>query len=778
VSWQKELPPIAIAHHNGDQFMMADLRLTWRGLRRQPAFVAIAVCTLALGIGVNTAVFSLVKTFVWMQLPVRQIERVIYVTTELRDEFEPLSEADYLDVRARVTTCAEWLAAESDAFLISAPGGTPERFFGERLSAEGVQWLGVKAHLGRWFGPDDDKPAAPPTVVLSHRHWREQHQGDSGILGRQLKINGEWATVIGVAEEGFQLTVGGDAWMPLRLPAVSAKPRRERNLRVLGRLKPGVSRAQARAELAAIGRQLAAEHPDTHRDLRLGARQMQDMFIAGVPSNFQRMSVAAFCVLLIACVNVANLLLARGAGRQRELAVRLALGATRGSLVRLWLRETLVLAGAGAGLGLGLAAGLLKLLRWQFQSGRWQMPYWMHFDLDGKSLVFVVAAAGASCLLAGLVPAWRLSRPDLNAALRDSARGATGFALGRFMQVLVVIEVALSCALLVLAGMNIRSMFNIASARLGYEPAGVFCGSVYLSGPAFAGVDRQVGGARELLAQLVVRPEVAAAAIVTTEPTWQDWADIVAENQVAGAPRQRVARTEIMGDYFSVLGIRRLRGRAFDEHDTRTAERVAIINPILAERIWPGQDPVGRRFRFDREGEAKPQPWITVVGVVAATLQGRFNEATTAQVYTPLAQHDDAAYFAVLTRTRPGDPAQLAPVVRQVVRSLNPDLAVINPDTLTGRVERAKAGRRLWVPTYLLFGAVALALAAVGLYGVMSYGVARRIPEIGVRVALGATPRQISWLIARQAGGQLLGGLLAGTVIAYFFARHFGTYFF
>jgi predicted permease len=406
------------------------------------------------------------------------------------------------------------------------------------------------------------------------------------------------------------------------------------------------------------------------------------------------------------------------------------------------------------------------------------MPYWVRFDLDEKSLVFVVAAASVSCLLAGLVPAWRLSRPNLNVALRDSARGSTGAALGRFMHVLVAVEIALSCALLVLTGLNIRSMLNIASARLGYETAGVFAGSVYPSGPAYPTADRRLAFVRGFLERLNAHPDVVGAAATTTEPTWQSMAGIVIEQRTAGDARQQVACAAVQGDYFGVLGIRRLRGRAFDERDSRTAERVAIINPVLAERAWPGVDPIGRRFRFGREGDPKPRPWITVVGVVAATLQGRFYDKETAQVYVPLTQHDDVGYVTVYAKARGGDGANLASVLRQVLRHLDPDLAVINPATLTNRVERAKVGRRLWVPTYVLFGAAALVLAGVGLYGVMSYGVARRIPEIGVRMALGATPGRIVWLIVRQAGLQVLAGLLAGSVIAYFFARQFGTAFF
>jgi predicted permease len=326
--------------------------------------------------------------------------------------------------------------------------------------------------------------------------------------------------------------------------------------------------------------------------------------------------------------------------------------------------------------------------------------------------------------------------------------------------------------------MNVRSVLNMASARLGYETAGVFSGRFYVAGPAHAGAERQLEFARAVFERIRARPEVAAVALAGALPVHDRWADVQIENGAGGDASHRVATVGIMGDYLGVLGVRLLQGRSIDERDTRTAEKVALVNSVFAARAWPGRSPLGQRFRFGRREDTKPAPWLTVVGVVTPTVPGAFAETIAGQVYVPLAQGDEASFLSILTRARDGDAARQASPVRQVLQALDPNLPLLDPAPLEKAVGRVRQGRRLWAPTYLVFGCIALVLAGVGLYGVMSYSVSRRVPEIGVRVALGATPGQVAGLIARQAGGQLLAGLVTGSLIAYAAARQFGTYFF
>lgn len=760
--------------------MLSDLRLTWRTLAKSPGFVVIAVLTLTLGIGVNAAVFSIVNAVLLRGLPFPQADRLLAINTGRPRDGEPhssLSQAEFADLRAQQKSFTEVVAYTDGTLTISGPGADPERVTGCTLRGAGVPVLGVPIALGRWFTAADDAPAAPPTVVLGHALWANRYRSSADILGQQLKINGEWATIIGVAPQWFRFPNDSELWRPWRY--AKNEGRDNRYLQVFGRLKPDVSTAQARAELATIGGQWAADFVATNRDRELLARPLHDAFVdEGTRKLIWIMFGAVGLVLLIACANVANLLLARAAGRQKEISVRAALGSTRGRILRLLLTESLVLSVLGAALALPLAWGLMALLNRDLASAR-TPPYWMVFDLDAKGMAYIGALALMTTLAAGLWPAWRTSYTDVNVVLKDGGRGATGFALSRFTRALVIGEVALSCVLLVLAGLTIRTVVKAQTAPVGFETAGVLACRVALPETSYPDPVRQRQFWREVLERLAARPEIAAVGYAELKPTWESRVQVEFEGrprggeQGSGLPPQYASRCAVSGSYFATLGIKLTQGRIFDDRDAPTAMKVAIVSTRFAERHWPRENPLGQRFVYGWGLNVKPEDWITVVGVVAPTMQGEFNYdgEERPQTYVPYAQVGGLRYGSLFAKARGSEAAALTPVLRAVVRSLDDDLPIYYVETLAHMVTDARYFKGLFAWIFGLFGGVALVLAGVGLYGVMSYSVSQRTQEIGVRMALGAEPRDVLALLLREGGNRLAIGLALGLPAAYFAGR-------
>jgi putative ABC transport system permease protein len=752
--------------------MFSDLRLSVRTLAKSPLFCVVAIVTLGLGIGVNTAMFSIVNAILWRGLPFPEQERVVAVVgrneAEPRDRFG-LSWAEFDEFR-RVQRSLVDVAAYSDrTTTISGPGGDPERIAGTVMSAAGMTMLPGPLALGRWFTAEDDKPGAPGTIVLSHALWTNRFKADPAIIGQPVKVNSEWTTVVGVAAEGFQFPEEAGAFMPVRDLHVKEK-RDDRGLTVFGRLKPGVTLAQAHAEIAAFGAQLAKDHADTNRGISFGAQTLFERFSGDEDRQlFGVMLGAVLLVMLIACANVGNLLLARAAVREKELAVRAALGAGRARVVRLLLTETLLLSIAGASLGCAIAAGSLEIFRRAVLE--MHPPYWIHFDLDGAALLYAVGLAGASCLLAGLYPAWRNSRPDLNSVLKDAGRGSTSAGVGRFARMMIVGEVALSCLLLVLSGLTIRSVIQTQSLPVGFTTTGVFSGRVALLDREYDDVAKQKQFFTRLIERLRERPEIADFTISDMQPTWDNSQAILIEGrapEAAGKPPLTSSLKAVAPHFFSTLAIGVLQGRDFNDADTAESTRVAVVNTAFVQKYWPNQDALGRRFRMGAGKPGEDEHWLTVVGVVTPIMEGRFNSQPGPQAYVPFTQATDVRRMTVMAKARGGDAAALAPVLRQVVRSLNDDLPIYFAQTLDQMLDEARFSKRIIAWIFGVFGAVALVLAGVGLYGVMSYSVAQRTSEIGVRVALGATPGNVLSLVLRQSSWQLGLGLVLGLGVSFF----------
>ncbi len=758
--------------------MLADLRLSLRALRKSPGFAFVAVATLTLGIGVNTAMFGIVNALLLRGLPFPAQDRLLYVGgRQLKFGGRMgLSHLDLADYRAAQKSFEELAAYRVRSVNLSSTGTDPLWAVETQMSARGATLLRVPVVRGRWFQPEDEADGAPRVVVIGYALWQNRHGGNDAAVGQAIKVNGQLATIVGVAPKDFRFPQISDLWEPLS-PLLN-DPRDARYLDVFGRLRDGVAPEAAQAEFAAIAQRLATAHAETNENVGVQLERLHHQFL---DEDTRKLVVIMFgavgLVLLIACANLANLLLARAAVREKEIAIRTALGASRTQLMRLLLVETLVLSLAGAAGGLPLAYALLAALNAHLRSQ--VIPYWMVFDVDGAGIGYVVALAGITCLAAGLWPAWRMSRADVNAALKDGGRGSTGFSLSRFTRAMVIGEVILSTVLLVLSALTIRSVVNAQRSALGFRTTGIFTSRVTFSGTAYEKPQPRLDFMRELQRRLAARPEVEAVAFATRLPTQASRERVTIEDQPRdakdlGLASQFASEAAVSGSYFNALDVRLVDGRTFDDRDRRSTLPVAIVSTAFADAHWPHTNPIGKRFAYGEGGQVKPDDWRTVVGVVAAT-QGPFSREmiNVPQTYVPFAQEgSDTRYTVVFTRARgEHDPALLSDVVRQEVRAIDADQPVHSPRTLADAVAQAWFYKQLLAFIFGVFGVVALGLAAIGLYGVMSYSVSQRTQEIGVRMALGAEPGDVLAMILREGGLRLALGLAIGVVVAFFAGR-------
>jgi len=751
--------------------MTNDLKYALRSLSRNPLFALGAIATLALGIGVNSTIFTLANGALFRSLPgIAAPSELAWVSGLWLDRGRPggMSYLEYADYRNQTTGLFSNLMAFGPAPFSLGSGGEPQRIRGHFVSGSYFTTLGAVPFAGRLLQPSDDRPGAAPAAVVSYRVWHERF-GAADLVERPIVINGQQLTVVGVASDGFvgpELGQAADIWVPISvLPVINAAQAgwiEERGtlwLRVMGRLRSGTTTQQAQAALTGVAATLEQAYPDTNKKrtalvsgAATGVRPSERSEL--LPIAALLLTVTGL-VLLIACANVANLLLARGAGRSLEISIRAAVGASRWRLVRQLLTESLVLAGAGAAGGLLLSFWTSDLLVAQLPELDFRG---LHSSTDVRVLLFTAILAGASVCAFGLAPALTATRSALQPRLRETASAGGG--RSRLQGIFVVAQLSLSLVLLLAAGLSLRALQKAGAIDLGFNPRQVATASYDLALQNYP-VERRDLFRRELLARIDMIPGVSSGTIADLPPlSGTMFSTVVTSTRDGGdAVQGRAYMSSVGPRYFSTLEIPLLRGRAIGDEDRRGAPGAAVVNETLARQLWPGSDAVGRIVRFD-EGYS-----VQVIGVARDAKYDDATEDPRPFLYLSLAQHTQLDRETLIVRTA-GPSALTTPLLQAHIRSLDPALPVFDvrpfETVLRDRADKQRGISALFAG----FGLLALLLASLGLYGVMAYAVTRRTREIGVRLALGATPAQLTRLVAGDGLRLALTGVAVGAVLA------------
>jgi putative ABC transport system permease protein len=757
-----------------------DFKYAVRLLGRQPGISLTAVITLALGIGANSAMFSAVDAILLRSLPYQDPDRLVMVWEKRQAEgvFDNVvAPADYVDW-ARMNTVFESMAAFAPSSVDLTGVGDAVRIPAGVVSPPFFEVFKVRPALGRTFLAEEGTVGRHRVVMLMHGMWQRRFGSDPGIVGRKIVLNGVPHEIVGVLPASFEFadpTI--ELWAPLPFQGTSEPLSRAlHNFFVYARMKPGVTLDQARADMDRVGAQLTQEYPDTNRrhgawvsalsDQITGPRQRGTAQGHGLRKGLLLLFGAVAFVLLIACVNVANLLLARAAGRKREMAVRAALGAGRARLIGQTLMESSVLGIVGGAAGLVVAFWGIGVLR-QLAPGDTQVVGVAHLGLDWRVVFFTLILSLATGVLFGLLPAWHLAGQDVNAALKDGGRTA-GVGRRRLRLVLVVSEIALASLLLVGAGLTLRSFQSLLRTQPGFTAEGVLTSMVVLPGSRYRGEERLIAAAEQIEQRLAAIPGVRAAGVTSHLPlSGQDSRlGIVVEGREQTDSPTRAHPRSVTPGYFRAMGIQLAAGRFFTDTDRAGAPLVAIINETMARSYWPGQSPVGRRVSFTGNPNIRE-----VVGVIRDVHHWGVDAPVNPELYMPLAQSaTQGMTFVVATQ---GHPSALAGAVREQLRSFDKDLPLSNVRPMTEVASRSLTSHRAAMLLLGIFGVLALVLAAAGIYGVMAHLVALRSSEIGVRVTLGARPSALLGLILKEGLAQAVIGLAIGLSAAVLVMRAF-----
>jgi putative ABC transport system permease protein len=748
-----------------------DFRYGFRMLVKDPWFTLVASLALGLGIGLNTTVFTFVNAVLIRGLPYDRPEEIFVLNsrdTATGDE-SAVSYPDFVDWRAQTKTFSGLGAFQPATMNLSDSGHPPERASGVFVTANTFSLLGQPLLLGRDFAPNEDQKNATPVVILSHGLWKSRYGSDPTVVGRSVKINETSCTIIGVMPEGMRFPMNADLWRPF-VPDANLEKRDSRQLAPFGRLASGVTRTAAQAELSGIAAQLREEYPDTNKTIDAKLETFNERFNGGpIRAVFLTLLGAVGFVLLIACANVANLLLARSATRAREVAVRIALGAGRLQIVRQLLIESTLLACLGGLLGFGLAYVGVGLF--DAAVANVGKPYWIKFTMDWRVFGFMALVCLATGIIFGLAPALQVSRTNVNEIIKEGGRGTSASARSRRLaSAMVVAELALTLVLLVGAGLMVRSFLKLYALNLGFETNRLLTMSTVLAVQKYPGPDRQRQFVDAMLQRVRALPGANAAAIASSLPlNGGNGRTIDIEGRPTPDEKQapRVSVVTVSPGYFDVLGAKPRAGRDLTDVDGTPGSEVVVVNERFVAKYFEREDPLGHRVRFTASGrDNTPSAWLTIVGIIPNIRQGNPQAIEAdAVLYQPYRQRPSASMNLMIRAA--GDPSALTTSVRQAVQAVDPDQPVFNVRTLDELLAQSRWPYRVFGSMFTIFAIIALVLSAVGIYAVTAYSVTQRTAEIGVRMALGAQPTQLSWLILKQGLWQLGLGLTLGLAAAW-----------
>jgi putative ABC transport system permease protein len=753
--------------------LIKDIRYGIRGLWKRPGFTAVAVLTLALGIGANTAIFSVVNAVLLKPLQFRDPDRLVMIWEDATFAGFPRNTpapANYVDWKTQTQSFEDMAASAESTFNLTGDGD-PERVTAYKVTANFFPLFGVAPALGRGFTADEDRPGAAKVTVLSHSLWQTRYGRDPQIVNREIQLDGEKYTVVGVMPAGFQFFESDvRLWVPLALDAEDLANRGGHFLKVVARMKPGVTLDQAQADLKALMARVGKDNPEETFDGKLGAFAMplREQLAGDVRTSLVVLLVAVACVLLIACANVAGLLLARAVARRREIALRIALGASRPRVVRQLLTESLLLSGTAGIIGSLLAYWSFAFLQKLIPE---QMALLTSLTLDTRILLFTLLLSLATGVVFGLVPALQSANVDLNEALKQGTRVTS---TGRLRSALIVFEVAVSIVLLVSAGLLIQTLFQLFNQYSVLQPEQVLTMRTVLPQTKYKEPQQRQAFYEQVLDRVEHLPGVVAAGYSTSIPlVWKGGTSgFVPEGlqtPIAGMSYDANHR-EVSATYLQSMNVPLRQGRYFDKRDNENSMRVAIINETMARQYWPGENALGRRFNI---GDPNDGEWMEIVGIVGDVRQMGLDEPVKAEMYVPYRQVTDWPYFSprdLAIRTS-GNPSNLVGSVRQIIREVDPDQPISNIATMSEVLGVEAEQRRMGMIMLAAFAGLALLLASLGIYGVLAYFVTQHTNEIGVRIALGANRRNILALVLKKGMSLTLLGVAIGLAVSFALTR-------
>lgn len=748
--------------------VLQDLRYGTRLLRKSPGLSAISVLALAIGIGLTTTMFSIVYGAILRGLPFEEPEHIMHLeraNPERDIESMEVTQHDFAEWRAQQRSF-EGLAAFYTGTVNVSGTERAERYDGAFISANAFDILRVRPHIGRAFREGEDAPGAEPVAIIGYQLWQDRFGGDRNAIGQTIRANGVPTTIVGVMPPRFEFPFRQDIWVPLALDVVGTPRGSGMTLEVFGRLADGITMEAAALEINAIAKRLALEYPETNEGVVAHVQPFTKEFVGDEPTAMlYTMLGAVFFVLIIACANVANLLLGRAAIRSKEIGVRTALGATRTRVIRQFLSEAVVLSAVGA--ALGLVIGYVGVRLFNDAIAATNPPFWIDIRVDFVVVAFVLGVALFSSIVAGTLPALQASRVDVSEILKDESRGSSSFRVGRLSRGLVIVEVALSCGLLVIAGLMVKSVTKLATIDYGFTTENIFTARVGLpsADENYSPTETRVQFFDQVLGRVSGIPGVTAAALTSALPlNGGGYTNFAVEGRSYAEDRDYPGSRQltVSPGFYAALDVNVVQGRDFGMEDRQGSLPVAIVNEGFAKKFFLGESPIGQRIRFGRSESTAE--WRTIVGLVPDMYVDGVENENPEAVYIPHTQ-SDARFMSIVARTR-GDAMTLTPKVRDAVIAVDPDIPIYFVESLEAAMDKETWFYRVFGTIFMIFGGVALFLAAIGLYAVMAFSVSRRIREFGVRMALGAQQGDVVGMVFRQGLTQIVAGLVLGVGLA------------